>query len=247
MSLTAIVLTKNEAGNINTCLDTLLFADERIVVDAGSQDQTIQLAQSKASSVYFHEFVNFADQRNYSLVLAKMDWVLFIDADERVSLDLAREIQSATEFEPAAYAIPRHNYFFGKRLRYSGSAEDAPVRLFPKNSGVWKQPVHEYFETPLPIRKLKEPLIHHTTRDLAHYMEKVERYVPLEVETMLENGRSAYGWDLIIRPFAKFLYLYLCKLGVLDGVAGLQYAVLSAYYDFRKYRAFLKSKKELRK
>jgi len=241
MKIAAIVLTKNESKNIGACLDTLAFADEKIVVDAGSDDNTKELALRPGVQFYTHPFSDFASQRNYAMSLTTAELILFIDADERVSDRLAAEIRLETSGAPRAFAIPRHNYFFGKRLKYSGSREDAPVRLFPKDSGVWKQPVHESFETSLPVKQLKEPLIHHTTRDLAHYLEKVKCYVPLEVETMRQQGRSAGWWDIVLRPPAKFFYLYLVKLGFLDGVTGLQFSFLSAYYDYKKYSLFCRS------
>ncbi len=240
MSITAIVLTKNEEARIEECLKSLKWADELIVLDSDSRDQTKQIATQVGAKVFEKKFVDFSDQRNHAMSQASGQWILFIDADERVSSELAIEIQSVIESELTAYAIPRHNYFFGKRLRYSGSAEDAPVRLFPRGSGVWKQPVHEYFETSLPIKKLKENLVHHTTRDLPQYMEKVGRYVPLEVETMVMNGRRA-GWsDVVLRPPAKFFYLYFVRGGVCDGWTGFQYAILSSYYDFKKYSLFVR-------
>lgn len=238
MNISAIILTYNESAHIEACLACLKFAHEIIVVDSGSIDNTTEIATQCGALVFTHSFENFSAQRNFAMSKAKGDWVLFIDADERVSDALSKEIQSVILQGDCAYAIPRHNYFFGRRLRYSGSMEDAPIRLFPKNSGEWKQPVHEYFETSLPVMKLKEPLIHHTTRDLAHYLEKVHRYVPLEVETMKERGRKVTWLDVVIRPPAKFIYLYFLKLGILDGWVGIQFAALSAYYDFKKYFLF---------
>lgn len=244
MKTAAIVLTKNESKNIGACLDALTFADEKIVVDAGSDDNTKELAMRSGVQFYTYPFSDFASQRNYAMSLTASDWILFIDADERVTAELAEEIKSATKLPLAAYAIPRHNYFFGKRLRNSGSKDDAPVRLFPRGSGVWKQPVHEFYETTLPVKKMNSHLIHHTTRDLQHYMEKLNRYVPLEVETMLTQGRRIGWFDLVLRPPAKFLYLYFICCGILDGWVGLQYAALSSYYDFKKYSLFLRQNRQ---
>jgi hypothetical protein len=135
----------------------------------------------------------------------------------------------------SAYAIPRKTYFFGQLLRFSDARGDAPVRLFPRRHAVWAQPVHEKVETPLPVRQLKGSMLHYSTRDLAHYMKKVREYVPLEVVTMRQKGVKAGAGSLIIRPAAKFIYLYFWKLGILDGLAGFQYAILSAYYTMVKH------------
>ena len=140
--------------------------------------------------------------------------------------------------KPAAYQIPRENYFFGKRLRFSGGQQDAPFRLFPRGSGKWVQPVHEYFSTDLPVLRLKSHLEHHSTRDLAHYLEKMRCYIPLEVETMKKLKRKVFFWDPYLRSVAKFVYLYFFKLGFLDGITGVQFAALSAYYDFKKWSLY---------
>jgi len=240
MKISAIILTRNEENNIGLCLDCLAWVDEKVVVDANSSDKTQVLTEERGGKFIEHSFRNFASQRNFAMSLSQSDWILFVDADERVTAELAEEIKSVTKLPLAAYAIPRHNYFFGKRLRNSGSKEDAPVRLFPRGSGVWKQPVHEFYETTLPVKKMNAHLIHHTTRDLPHYMEKLNRYVPLEVETMLTQRRRIGWFDIVLRPPAKFLYLYFIRFGILDGWVGLQYAALSSYYDFKKYSLFLK-------
>jgi len=243
MSLVAIVLTKNEQENIQACLSHLEWADKRIVVDSGSADETCAIAQRQGAEIGYHSFKDFSAQRNFSMTLVPDGWILFIDADERVSAELAEEIQKVIKESPAVYSLPRHNYFFGKRLKYSGSAEDAPVRLFPRDSGVWVQPVHEYFKSDLPVHKLKNPLMHHTTRNLSHYLEKIERYVPLEVETMRLNGRRPSLFNILFRPLAKFVYLYIIKWGILDGWVGFQFAALSSYYDFKKYALFAKMRR----
>ncbi len=250
MTLSAIVLTKNEERNIEGCLSSLSWADEMLVVDSGSTDLTAALAEKHGARVVTHPFTNFSSQRNFAMSQAQGDWVLFIDADERVTPELAEEIKktlrdSMPSLNPSpvgrgqgegyVYAIPRHNYFFGKRIRFGDAREDAPVRLFPKQHVTWTQPVHEMIVTDLPVRKLKSPLLHSSTRDLAHYQQKVRGYVPLELETMKAKGVRPSLLKAIFLPPAKFFQLYFLKDGVWDGVAGFQYAILSSYYTFEKH------------
>ena len=248
--LSAIVLTRNEERHIEECLASLAWADEVLVVDSGSTDRTAVLAEKSGARVVTHPFADFASQRNFAISQAKGDWVLFIDADERVTPELAAEIKSVIlrhntahdDEKPlkAVYAIPRHNFFFGKRLRFGDSREDAPIRFFPRQEVSWAQPVHEMIMTDLPVRKLTSPLLHYSTRDLAHYQQKAFEYIPLELQTMSKKGVKPSVWKSLGLPPAKFIYLYFCKLGVLDGIPGFQYAILSAYYTFRKHWLYWK-------
>ena len=256
MRLSMIVLTRNEERNIEDCLASLSWADEMLVADSGSTDRTVTLAEKCGARVFTHPFTDFASQRNFAMEQAKGDWILFIDADERVTPELAEEMRCVThgnlqgltlnsqdptsEVGKVAYAIPRRNYFFGKRLCFGDSREDAPIRLFPRQHVTWTQPVHEMIVTDLPVRKLKNPLLHYSTRDLTHYQQKVRDYVPLELETMKTKGAQPSLLKAIFLPPARFLQLYFFKLGILDGMAGFQYAILSAYYTFEKHRQYWK-------
>lgn len=254
MNLSAIVLTKNEDANIVECLAGLCWADEMLVIDSGSTDRTKAIAEKYGAKVLAHPFTDFASQRNFAMSQAKGGWVLFIDADERVTPELAAEIKavlkgsdpltaSGGQTPLCAYAIPRHNYFFGKRLRFGDAPGDAPVRFFPRLHVTWTQPVHEMIVTDLPRARLKNPLIHYSTRDFAHYQQKIHNYVPLELETMKAKDVRPSLWKALFLPPLKFLQLYFLKLGILDGIAGLQYAILSAYfYTFQKYWRYWKQR-----
>lgn len=235
MTISAIVLTRNEEKNIESCLTHLFWADEMLVVDSGSIDRTVMLAEKCGAKVLSHPFADFASQRNFAMSQTKGDWVLFIDADERVTPELAEEIKAAIGSGNFVYAVSRRNYFFGKRLRFADSREDAPFRFFPKQQAIWSQPVHEKIVSDLPVRRFKNPLLHYSTVDLAHYRQKVRDYVPLELQIMKEKGIKPLAWRFFLIPPAKFVALYFLKLGFLDGVAGFQYAMLSAYYAFRKH------------
>jgi len=243
MKISAIVLTRNEERNIKDCLASLSWADEMLVVDSGSTDATRVLAEKQGAKVVTHPFADFAAQRNFAMSQATGDWVLFIDADERVTPGLAGEITDLLK-GPAplrVYAIPRHNYFFGKRMRFGDSQADAPVRFFPRQHAAWAQPVHEKIATDLPVQRLRNPLLHYSTSDLAHYQQKIREYVPLEIEMMRAKGLRPSFLKVIFIPPLKFIQVYFFRLGIFDGLVGLQYAVLSAYCSFSKYWRYFNS------
>jgi len=166
------------------------------------------------------------------------DWVLLLDADERVTPELADEIKAVVQERNSAavYAIKRLTYFFGKRLRFSGTGNDYPLRLFPRGSVHYEKPVHEEVVTTLPTKRLVHPMIHYSTRNYAHYKQKMACYIPLERKWQKQQGSVvAAPFRRWVQPLAKFFHLYILRLGLLDGITGLQYAALSSYYDFSKY------------
>ena len=269
MTLSAIILTRNEERNIAECLSNISFAEELLVVDSGSTDQTVALAEQCGARVIAHPFSDFASQRNFAMSQAKGDWVLFIDADERVTPELAEEIKETILAQPvipeifnrgssagfpleacgndenqrlAVYAIPFRTFFFGKRLRFGDSVGDLHIRLFPKLEVAWTQPVHEQIVTDLPVRTLKNPICHYSTRDFAHYRNKVACYVARELAVMKQKGIRPSLFRAVFMPPARFFQLYFLKLGILDGIAGFQYAILSAYYTFEKHWRYRKKR-----
>ncbi len=244
MKLTAIVLTLNEEENISDCLAALSWADELLVVDSGSTDKTVEIAQKCGARVIRHPFTDFASQRNFALRQATGDWVLFIDADERVSAELKMEIQQAISVDSSeanlfVYEIPFHTYFLGKRMRFGDAMRDFHARLFPGLSAFWENPVHEQIATALPRKRLKNAVAHLTTKNWAHYKMKIERYVPNELRNMKSQNMRPSLLKAVFMPFFRFMQLYLFKLGILDGITGFQYAILSAYYTGLKHWRYL--------
>ena len=240
MSISVAMICRDEESNVDACLETVRWADELVLVDGRSTDQTLVKARRYTPHIYEVPFRDFAAQKNEALERTHGDWVFFIDADERVPDDLAGEIQSVcrSESPQAAYAVNRLNYFFGKPLRFSGSQDDFPIRLFPRGKARFEQPVHEHAVTDLPVRRLKHRLLHYSTRNFSHYRSKLDRYVSLELETMHQQQRRARAWDILLRPPVRFLSLYFGKRGFLDGLAGLEFAFLSSYYTFLKHWKF---------
>ncbi len=236
-TISAVLIAKNEEINIENCLKTVQWADEIIVVDSGSTDKTQEIARKFTTRIFDIPFTDFSDQKNTAVSKATGDWIFLIDADERVTPELEKEILSIIHSgqKPAVYAVHRPTFFFGKELRFSGVQDDYPIRLFPKGETVYKQPVHEEINTQLPVKKLAGHLTHYSTRDYAHYQSKLDCYIPLEKKLMNEMGVRSHCLLGISRCFIKFIFIYIWKFGFLDGWTGFQYARLSAYYAFLKY------------
>lgn len=237
MTLSVTLITLNEAANIGPCLEGLRWADEIIVVDGGSTDDTVALAKKFTRKVYSIPFTDFSTQKNAALDRASGDWIFLIDADERVSEPLAEEIRAVVRENPVAVcSVKRETYFFRGRLRFSGTQQDAPVRLFRRGSVRFVQPVHEEIVTDLPVRRLQHRMMHYSTPDIEHYRRKLRTYLPLEVRWLRQSGRRFSFWDELWRPPLMFIRLYFFELGILDGWSGLIFACLSSYYVFEKYR-----------
>lgn len=229
--LSVCLITKNEEANIGECLGSVAWADEIIVVDSGSTDRTQEIARQFTPKVFEKPFVNFADQKNFAISKAAGNWVFLIDADERVTEELAEEIRQTSSKAPnAVFEVKRDTFFMGGRLRFSGTQNDAPIRLFPKDKVRYEQPVHEQIVTELAVRRLENTLLHLTTRNLSQYMQKLHLYTGLEAALMKKQGKKAGFSNLWLAPAARFAQLYFLKAGILDGWTGLRFAALSAYY-----------------
>ena len=236
MKISVVLITKNEAANIAQCLESVRWADEIIVLDSGSQDQTTEIAKNFTSHIYFHPFGDFASQKNKALSYATGDWVFCIDADEVVTPALAEELKKMAQGpQKKAYSVHRETYFFRQRLRFSGTQNDYPIRFFPRTEARFYQAVHESIQTELPREHLQAILLHHTTRNFKQYQEKLAQYIPLEIESMTLQGRSKSFLRAVFFPCFVFMKLYFLQGGILDGRAGFIFALLSAYYTGVKH------------
>ncbi len=241
--ISVCLIVKNEEKHIEACLDSVAWADQIVVVDSGSTDRTLEKARRAKLSIYQHPFVNFAEQKNFALDQATGDWIFFIDADERVTPALAAEIQeTAKNGLQKVFEVRRQTFFLGHRLRFSGTQNDAPVRLFPRGKARFEQPVHETLVTPLPTGRLRNAMLHYTTETHAEYEAKLEHYTDLEILAMKKRGKKVTLIDLLLGPAAKWIKLYLLELGILDGAGGWEFARLSAYYHYVKCRKFLNAR-----
>jgi len=240
MTLCAIVLTYNESQHIESCIESLRFADDVLIFDSFSTDDTPQIAAQRGARVIQRAFLNYPDQRNAALesVGKTADWVLFVDADERVSPQLATEIREVIDRSTCAgYRIPRHNYIFGRLTRGAGWYPDYQTRLL-RVGGARYDPtrkVHEIVLLDGELGTLQEPLIHYNYRDLAHFLAKQRRYSAYEAEILFDQGVRPRLHNYILQPLRQFRWRFFTLAGYQDGWHGLRLSVLLAYYEWRKY------------
>ena len=237
--LSAIIITKDEAANIGDCLDSLAFCDERIVVDAASTDGTMMIAKEKGARVAAHGWKGFGPQKNYALSLAQGDWVLSVDADERVSPELAREIRAAIDAPKAdGYEIPRRSSFCGRMMRHSGWFPDRVLRLFRRGKARFSDDiVHERVVCEGKVARLKEPLLHYPVARLEDAIRRIDQYSTLGAEALTRSDRKILALSGTAHGIGTFLRIYFLKLGFLDGAAGFMLAVANAegaYYRYQK-------------
>ncbi|WP_346353558.1 glycosyltransferase family 2 protein [Azotosporobacter soli] len=235
--LAVLVLTLNEEKNMKECLSSVLFADELVVIDSGSSDRTIELAQELGANCYVHPMTDgFAGQRNFALQKTKAEWVLFLDADERITPEAANEIRKVVEQgEPYAYEILRRNIVFGQPVQYGGHSPDYSLRLYPRTAISWQGLVHEQALVNLPIRQLKNYMWHHTYTSWERYFFKFNQYTTMMADQMYEKGKRAAWSDIMIRPWVGFIKFYLLKSGWRDGKMGFILAALHFFYTMMKY------------
>jgi len=231
--LTALVITYNEEQNIKTVLDHLAFADEIIVVDSFSTDKTFEIASDfKNTKVVQRVFDNFASQRNYALSLASNSWILFVDADERLTEELEKEITFIINQENSAdaYFIRRNFMFQNSRLRFSGWQTDKIIRLFKKESAIYNHEkiVHEKLIVNGKIGKLKNKLIHYSYSDFEDYKQKMIFYGKLKAKEEFIKNTKPNIFHFYVRPVYQFLNQYLLRFGILDGKKGIIICYLNA-------------------
>ena len=238
LPVSAVVPTLNEEAALPACLESLAWADEVIVVDSGSTDSTAALAEKTGARVVLRPFTTYGDQRNHGASLARNDWVLCVDADERVSPELAGEIESRLGAGPdrCGYRIPRITTFAGAVIRHCGWQRDRVLCLYDRRRGAWDpRLVHERVRLEGEAGDLGAPLHHHTYRDLGSYADKSRRYAELGARELHQAGRRSGPAALLLLPAARFLKMYVLNRGFLDGMPGLVLCVIAAYGVFVKY------------
>lgn len=249
--LAVIILTKNEEKNIEDCIRSASFADEIVVIDSGSTDQTQELAEAAGARVIVHPMTEqgFAGQRNYALTQTDASWVCYLDADERITPEAAEDIRAVVKEDAlAAYKIKRMNIVFGQLMKYGEHRPDHVVRLFPKNCVKWSGVVHEgpVLGNGVAIKTIKGCLHHYTYTDWNRYFEKFNQYTTLMAEKMQENGRRVSFADILFHPIFAFFRFYILRLGFLDGKQGFIFAVNHYYYTMIKYVKLYYLQKETR-
>jgi len=237
MPLSAVIITRNAAAQIESCLESLAFAEEIVVVDSGSSDGTAEIAARRGARVLQKEWLGFGAQKQFAVQSARNDWVLCLDADERVS-DVLRAAIVAELRAPRgfAYAMPRCNRFLGRWLRHGEGYPDWSVRLFHRAHARWSDDsIHEKVVADAPALRLEGDLLHDSAETLEKYLDKQNRYTSLQAESMRAAGRRASVAHIVLSPLLRFLKFYLLRLGFLDGVPGLVHVTIGCMNSFNKY------------
>ncbi len=237
--LSAIIITRNEAANIAACLESIAFCDERIVVDCGSDDDTAQIAIAAGATVVMHPWSGFGAQKNFALSQARGEWVLSLDADERVSAPLAAEILSTIRAPSAnGYEIGRLSTFLGRPMRHSGWFPDYVLRLFRRQKARFTNDlVHERVICEEPVGRLSGLLDHHPVLRLEDALHRVDSYSTAGAAMLTASRRRVSFMSGITHGLWSFLRAYVVRLGFLDGREGFLLAVANAegtYYRYMK-------------
>lgn len=249
VKLTAIVPTGNEQVNIDDVLSGLSFADEIMVVDSFSTDNTVELAKKYTSFIVQREYGYSASQKNWAIPQANNDWILLVDADERVTSELKEEVLSIINSDPeeVAFWIGRSNDFMGKRLRYSGWQGDAVIRLFRRDKCKYEdKQVHAEIIADGKVGRLKHKLLHNTYKGLDHHVQKLNRYAEWQANDYLNKVKSPGFYHFFIKPGFRFYKHYFRGLGFLDGVPGLVVSALASYAVFMRYVKIWLKKRNLK-
>jgi glycosyltransferase involved in cell wall biosynthesis len=237
VKLTVTVITRNEARHIGAALDSVAWADERIVVDSGSTDETVAIAQAHGARVEVRDWPGYSAQKNAAARLAANDWILSIDADERVPPELGAEIRALLERGPSArgYRVPRVTRYLGRWIRATDWYPDYQLRLYDRRFGRWNgRPVHESIDLDGEPGLLRNDLQHYAYRDISHHLETIDRYTSLAADQAHVEGRRTTVLGAVVHAKLAFLRNYILRGGFKEGAVGLIVSLLNAYYVFLK-------------
>ena len=241
VQLAAVVLTKNEESHLGECLSTLAWADERVVFDSYSTDRTVEIAGAAGARVIQHPFADFASQRNAALDAVETEWILFVDADERVTPELAQEVRDVIgytgEAARAGWWIPRHNYMVGHRMRGGGWWPDCQLRLLHRTSARYDpdRPVHEVVHLDGQAGYLDNPFVHYNYDSVRQFQAKMGRYTHFEAAILDQQGVRVRPWTYGTMPLREFWRRFVILQGYRDHLFGLLFCGLMGWYTFLTY------------
>jgi len=236
--VTVTIITRNERANIAACLASVAWADERLVVDSGSTDDTVAQAKAAGARVLVRDWPGYGEQKNFAAQQASHDWILSVDADERVTSDLAAEIHTCLAAAPtqSGFRMPRVTWHLGRWIRTTDWYPDYQLRLYDRRRARWKtRLVHESVTADGPVGQLTHELQHLAYRDIDHHLDTMNRYTTLAARQMHADGRRAGAFDLVAHPFAAFLRNYVLRQGWRDGRVGFVISKMNAQYVFLKF------------
>ena len=247
--LSATLITLNAAAQLPACLDSLAFCDEIVVVDSGSQDGTIELARSRGARVIHCDWRGFGKQKQFAVEQASHEWILSIDADERVSERLQESIRQALavpHHQHQAYRFPRCNRFLGRYLRHGEGYPDMSLRLFNRRHARWSDDsVHEKVLTDSDTTPgtLVGDLLHDSAETLDSYLAKQNRYTTLAAIQAVARGKRSHAGQLLLSPLLRFVKFYFFRRGFLDGLPGLVHILIGCTNSFTKHAKIIELQK----
>jgi glycosyltransferase involved in cell wall biosynthesis len=229
----AIVLAKNEEANLQKCLESLSFCDEIVVIDDDSSDRSVAIAKKFKAKIIKHKLVDFSSQRNWALSQVKTPWVLFVDADEVVTAELGDSIQELVKKNEAnGYLIHRVDYIWDHQFKHGDVGNVWLLRLARRGAGNWQGEVHETWEIDGRVNRLKGNLNHYPHQNTVEFLKHLNYYSTLRAREFYEQKRQINIFEITLGPVWRFIYLYVCRFGFLDGIPGFIHAMLMAFYMF---------------
>ena len=246
LPLSAVLITCNAASSLEDCLASLDFVDEIVLVDSGSRDGTLEIARRHGARVIEQAWLGFGPQKRFAVAQARHDWVLCLDADERVTPELRQSIVGAFP-APAlrAYRFARCNRFLGRYLRHGEGYPDWNLRLFHRASASWSEDVvHEHVLSQSPVGTLAGDLLHDSAETLDAYLAKQNRYTSLAAEAAVRAGKRASALKLIFSPLVRFVKFYGFRRGFRDGLPGLIHIAIGCFNSFSKYAKMIELQKK---
>lgn len=238
--ISVCIITKNEEANLPDCLSSVAWADEKVVVDSGSTDGTVEIAERFGCLVKHQEFLGHVKQKDLAVKTASNAWVLCLDADERLEEGAEQEIRNclaaSKDRAAAGYYLPRRTYYLGAWINHSGWWPEYRLRLFDRERGGWTGiDPHDRVEVEGETGRLKKGIIHYNYKNITHHMEKVNAYTTIMSDRRFEARKGASLFKMVFNPFGRFMRMYLLQRGFLDGRRGFVIAVIGAFYVFLKY------------
>lgn len=237
--LSIAIITKNEEKNIRSCMQSISFASEIVVVDSGSTDKTLEVAAEFGCEIYHEEWCGFGPQKQLAIDKCSQPWILVLDADERIPSDTAdviKKIVTDPNLVEAGFNFPRKNYFQGRWIKHAGWWPDRILRLFRKETGrMTSAQVHEAVEVIGIVGELNVPIEHYTESSLSKIIQKIDKYSTLGAQEAFKDGKHSSVFSAFMRAFFTFNQDYFLRLGMLDGRQGLTLAVTDAINKFFKY------------
>ncbi|MBN1815689.1 MAG: glycosyltransferase family 2 protein [Anaerolineae bacterium] len=246
MKVTAIVPARDEEHDIADCLESLAWADERVVfLDSRTTDRTAELAQEAGARVIQHAFENFSQFHNAAMERVAAEWIFFVDADERCTPELAEEIRAVTasDQEEVLWWVPRYNYIFGRLTLGGGWYPDYQPRLLLQGHTHWERPVHEIVVADGPEGKLKSPLTHYNYVDLADFCSRQQGYTDFAAGRLSKEGVQPRFYTPYSQALRHFWWRFVALTGIRDGLHGLWLCALMAYYEAVTYRKLARLRK----